>query len=135
MSDRRVYHPDDAAQFYARSAGKPYRPSNGTEGEIFEATWCDHCQRDAAFRRFFDSNGAIGGDQPDYPRDAILVLDGYDRAALQAASGAVGSWLAASPLAGADTAWTSYRLGYVVGAADLRDVVVAPQQAMPASSN
>ncbi len=72
----------------------------------------------------------IGGDQPDYPGGAVLVLDGYDRTALEAASGAVESWLAASPLAGADTAWTSYRLGYVVGAAYLADVVVAPQQAM-----
>lgn len=65
MADRRVYHPDDAARFYAQSAGRPYRPSNGTEGEIFEAAWCDHCRRDAAFRRFYDSNGAVGGDQPD----------------------------------------------------------------------
>lgn len=22
---------------------KPYRPSNGTEGEMFRARWCDHC--------------------------------------------------------------------------------------------
>ncbi len=73
----------------------------------------------------------IGGDMPDYPRDAVLVLDGYDREALVAAFEAVDAWLAQSPLAGAGTAWTSYVLGYAVSAADLADVVVAPQQAMP----
>lgn len=35
---------------WSKSAGRPYRPSNGTEGEIFESMWCDHCERDRAFR-------------------------------------------------------------------------------------
>lgn len=26
-----------------RSAGKPYRPSNGTEGMMFESAYCDRC--------------------------------------------------------------------------------------------
>ena len=75
----------------------------------------------------------IGGDlpdyPPDYPQDAVLVLEGYSRRALEAARNAVEAWLAASPLAGADTAWTSYALGYAVAAADLPHVVVAPRQA------
>lgn len=25
---------------------KPYRPSNGTEGDVFRADWCDKCERD-----------------------------------------------------------------------------------------
>ena len=73
---------------------------------------------------------AIGGKMPDYPRDAVLVLDGYDRTALVAASGAVARWLGDSPLAGARTVWTSYVLGYIVAAADLPDVVTIAQQAM-----
>lgn len=28
-----------------------YRPSNGTEGEIFMGAFCNRCQRDAGFRR------------------------------------------------------------------------------------
>lgn len=28
----------------------PYRPSNGSEGEGFHETFCDHCARDAAYR-------------------------------------------------------------------------------------
>jgi hypothetical protein len=29
---------------------KPYRPSNGTEGEMFYEAWCGRCHRDKAFR-------------------------------------------------------------------------------------
>jgi hypothetical protein len=29
----------------AAAAGKPYRPSNGTEGEYFEAQFCDRCKK------------------------------------------------------------------------------------------
>lgn len=30
---------------------KPYRPSNGTEGMMFMAKFCDRCQKEAAYRR------------------------------------------------------------------------------------
>jgi len=32
-------------------AGKPYRPSNGTEGADFEYQWCRRCVHDADFQR------------------------------------------------------------------------------------
>lgn len=28
-----------------------YRPSNGTEGEVFFESWCSHCQRDLAMSK------------------------------------------------------------------------------------
>ena len=28
------------------AAGQPYMPSNGTEGEVFWAAWCEKCERD-----------------------------------------------------------------------------------------
>lgn len=31
-------------------AGKPYRPSNGTEGMMFQAEWCEHCERDRHYQ-------------------------------------------------------------------------------------
>ncbi len=71
----------------------------------------------------------IGGDMPDYPRDAVLTLEGYDREALVTASGAIAGWLGASVLAGATTAWTSYSLGYLICRADLPFVVTAAQPA------
>ena len=30
---------------YPHAAGKPYRPSNGTEGMIFEAKFCEQCSK------------------------------------------------------------------------------------------
>lgn len=29
---------------------RPYRPANGTEGAVFMSWFCDHCERDRAFR-------------------------------------------------------------------------------------
>jgi hypothetical protein len=34
---------------------KPYRPSNGTEGDYFQNDWCEKCARDQAFRNNPDS--------------------------------------------------------------------------------
>lgn len=51
--------------------GKPFRPSNGTEGCIFESRYCEHCSRDAAFRHDMENNdgceilaAAHAGEQP-----------------------------------------------------------------------
>lgn len=68
----------------------------------------------------------IGGVMPDYPRDAVLLLEGYDRAALRDAVGPVKAWLKGSGLPYAHTAWTSYDLAYVVTRDDLARVVTHP---------
>ena len=39
-------------------AGKPYRPSNGTEGMVFQYAYCDRCAKDAKYRETED--GADG---------------------------------------------------------------------------
>lgn len=71
----------------------------------------------------------IGGEMPNYAGDAVLVLEGYHRAALAAAADRITEWLDSSPLAGVDTAWTSYVLGYTIGVEDLPDVVTVDRQA------
>lgn len=40
--------------------GKPYRPSNGTDGMAFTETYCDRCEKDALFR---ETEGELGGCQ------------------------------------------------------------------------
>jgi hypothetical protein len=43
----------DVANFEDHEMSKktrPYRPSNGTEGMLFDDRWCSRCQRDAAWR-------------------------------------------------------------------------------------
>ena len=41
----------------ATAEGRPYMPSNGTEGEVFQEGWCVHCARDAEFRKEFGETG------------------------------------------------------------------------------
>ena len=35
-------------------SGRPYRPSNGTEGMCFTETFCDRCEKDARYRETND---------------------------------------------------------------------------------
>lgn len=55
-----------------------YRPSNGTEGEMFYADWCGKCQGDAAHREDPESNTgcdillrsyAFDAHDPEYPEE------------------------------------------------------------------
>lgn len=41
----RIY-PESWAALNVESAGQPYRPGNGTEGELFIDSWCAQCERD-----------------------------------------------------------------------------------------
>lgn len=60
-------------------AWEPYRPGNGTEGEMFQEQWCNRCARDAAFRngkpehgcRILAATMAFEVDDPEYPREWI----------------------------------------------------------------
>jgi len=60
---------------------KPYRPSNGTEGDMFEDRFCNRCKREAKYRRTGD--GADGCkiatavfiydvDDPKYPKEWVV---------------------------------------------------------------
>jgi hypothetical protein len=64
---------------------KPYRPSNGTEGEGFEGQWCEKCTRDAGFRENPDSADGcpilanvmiFNVDEAGYPKEWIQDDDG-----------------------------------------------------------
>lgn len=46
MTDKRLFPAALAARYRARASQPyPYRPSNGSEGEQFEALWCATCAR------------------------------------------------------------------------------------------
>lgn len=76
---------------FADRAGKPYRPSNGTAGCAFDDDWCDHCARDAEFRKDWDNADPAIGCQiladtlvydvtdPKYPKEWIYGADGQPR--------------------------------------------------------
>jgi len=61
-----------------------YRPSNGTEGEIFMSQWCARCSRDRARREGDAFDGceiifltmAYDVDDPSYPKAWVQDDDG-----------------------------------------------------------
>ncbi len=61
-----------------RSDFRPYRPSNGTEGQMFEDRWCSRC---TGFRGgrcsilFRASIHDVG--EPEYPRQWVMTPDGH----------------------------------------------------------
>lgn len=76
METRGVFLPEVAAQF-VEDAGKKYRPSRATEGEIFMCQYCHRCQhgtvdncRILAFTLIFDV------DDPQYPQEWQYGADG-----------------------------------------------------------
>jgi hypothetical protein len=42
--------PPELARLHVEHAGQKYLPSNGTEGDIFIASWCGECQRNRSAR-------------------------------------------------------------------------------------
>lgn len=50
-------------------AGQPYRPSNGTEGDIFMARYCQRCRRHAHDCDILLAAYAYDSDDPAYPRE------------------------------------------------------------------
>ena len=53
---------------YPQRAGEPYRPSNGTEGEIFMADWCDVCSKHKDCP-ILTATLCYEVSEPEYPRD------------------------------------------------------------------
>lgn len=77
----RKLYPDDLAQQIAAGGGGKYRPSNDTEGEMFQELWCSGCLADAAYRRsegegcpILAASMMCGTEDPEYPVE--LCYDG-----------------------------------------------------------
>jgi hypothetical protein len=77
-------YPDDLARRIKDTGGGKYRPSNGTEGDIFQERWCELCTKDEAARRGDYENGcpiiaaalAWDVDDPDYPGEWVYDGEG-----------------------------------------------------------
>jgi hypothetical protein len=71
-------YPASAAELYRRDAGEKYRPSNGTEGEIFMAVWCYRCTRWSAESGCEIANATMffDVDESDYPAEWRIGEDG-----------------------------------------------------------
>lgn len=83
MSARAIY-PTDAAERLRTQAGKPYRPSNGSEGDYFMAAWCAGCRRrggEANACRILVMSMGLGITDPEYPREWAYGSDGQPECA------------------------------------------------------
>jgi hypothetical protein len=56
----------------------PYRPSNDTEGAIFEECWCDRCEAERGGRscRIHGAALAYETDEPGFPPEWVSLPDG-----------------------------------------------------------
>ena len=69
---------------WSKYAGKPYRPSNGTEGEMFMDSFCYQCVHDDEFQRTGE-NGCetlaktlvLNIDDEEYPKEWVRDDKGY----------------------------------------------------------
>lgn len=82
MEGKELYTKDHAERLKKSSVGKPYRPSNGSEGEMFMTRFCYRCTKDNP-----DNSGRNGCDiiffsmsfevdHPKYPKEWIYDEDG-----------------------------------------------------------
>lgn len=76
---RDLYSPDLANALKAH-AGEKYRPSNGSEGDMFFSRWCAHCTKDE------DENCSLilaslmcDVDDPEYPVEWCYGEDGQPK--------------------------------------------------------
>ena len=64
---------------YPQCAGKPYRPSNGTEGEMFQEQFCHRCRRDQDEDdpcTILTETMAFSIDDAEYPTEWVYDKDG-----------------------------------------------------------
>jgi len=56
------------------SETRPYRPSNGTEGDVFYSAWCVRCRHEDHERNpceIFTATLLLGEDDPEYPKEWV----------------------------------------------------------------
>ena len=80
--DRRIYT-DELAALIVADGGGLYRPSNGTEGNMFMDLWCNYCKREIAYQEERDPPCAImlgtfvfDVRDPEYPKEWCYTEDG-----------------------------------------------------------
>ena len=58
---------------------RPYRPSNGTEGNFFYENWCARCQRESHGRQcnIFTRTLALDIGEKGYPKEWVRDISGW----------------------------------------------------------
>ena len=60
------------------AAGQPYRPSNGTEGDMFEVLFCNKCKHDTKDQacEILMRTMIFGVGDPEYPKEWVYDSEG-----------------------------------------------------------
>ena len=77
MTDRRIFCREFAEKM-AKRAGQPYRPSNGSEGMIFEEAFCNDCTKVEGCT-IYGNALCFDTDHPAYPKEWIIGDDGQPK--------------------------------------------------------
>ena len=76
MPNRDIY-PKDYADSLKGNEGKPYQPSNGTEGMIFEERYCQNCKRyEPPCMDIWGNALFLDIDHEKYPKELTYTADG-----------------------------------------------------------
>lgn len=59
-----------------KAAGKPYRPSNGTEGEMFTQDFCDRCVHGGGHCNIIALSMLHHVEEREYPRELKFDAEG-----------------------------------------------------------
>ena len=69
-------YPDSLAEMLMKRAGEKYRPSNGTEGDLFISGNCYHCMEDGDNCEILHRTFAHDVEDPEYPSEWQYGTDG-----------------------------------------------------------
>jgi hypothetical protein len=64
------------AELNIKNAGRRWRPSNGTEGELFRAAFCDRCEHGRIRCTIEGATFAHQVNDPEYPNEWQFGADG-----------------------------------------------------------
>lgn len=74
---KRAIFPAKYAEMLKDRAGEKYEPSNGTEGMIFEETFCHDCKRhDLPCREIWGNALFLTKDHANYPKELTYTAEG-----------------------------------------------------------
>jgi len=77
---KRAYPEQRVLYCYPDRAGNAFRPSNGTEGMMFDAVFCDVCVKECVAGNYCKIRGlvmAFNYDDPEYPNEWVFGDDGW----------------------------------------------------------
>jgi hypothetical protein len=77
MEGKKLFQDSLAEELMERS-GRKYRPSNGTEGDIFMSMWCGNCiaADEMGMCEIVDGTMGFDVDDPGYPKEWQYDVDG-----------------------------------------------------------